>query len=43
MSTAQVSDGVLTAHPYLKGKQLRQIKGKHGAPLGETEMENATG
>jgi hypothetical protein len=29
-------------HPTLKGKQLRDIKGKHGAPLGETIMENAT-
>ena len=33
---ANASDGTLTAHPYLKGKQLRDIKGKHGAPLGET-------
>jgi signal transduction histidine kinase len=39
---ANASDGILTAHPYLKGKQLRDIKGKHGAPLGETEMENAS-
>ena len=39
---ANVSDGTLTAHPYLKGKQLRDIKGKHGALLGETEMDNAT-
>src|SRR5271168_2202721 len=40
--SANVSDGILTAHPTDKGKQLRDIKGKHGAPLGETEMENAT-
>ena len=39
---ANASDGIFTAHPTLKGKQLRDIKGKHGAPLGETEMENAT-
>jgi hypothetical protein len=25
-----------------KGKQLRDIKGKHGAPFGETIMQNAT-
>ena len=39
---ANASDGIFTAHPTLKGKQLRDIKGKHGAPLGETIMENAT-
>ena len=38
---ANASDGIFTAHPTLKGKQLRDIKGKHGAPLGETIMENA--
>src|SRR3974377_2580730 len=38
---ANASDGIFTAHPMLKGKQLRDIKGKHGAPLGETIMENA--
>ena len=32
---ANASDGIFTAHPTLKGKQLRDIKGKHGAPLGE--------
>ena len=31
---ANASDGIFTAHPALKGKQLRDIKGKHGAPLG---------
>ena len=25
-----------------RGKQLRDIKGKHGAPFGETIMQNAT-
>src|SRR5215467_81842 len=39
---ANTSDGIFTAHPTLKGKQLRDIKGKHGAPLGETIMQNAT-
>jgi hypothetical protein len=40
---ANASDGILTAHPYgNKGKQLRDIKGYHGAPLGETIMQNAT-
>jgi hypothetical protein len=40
---ANASDGIITAHLYgNKGKQLRVIQGKHGAPLGETIMENAT-
>ena len=40
---ANASDGIVTAHLYgNKGKQLRDIKGKHGAPLGATIMENAT-
>jgi hypothetical protein len=40
---ANASDGIITAHPYgNKGKQLRDIEGKHGAPLGETIMQNAT-
>jgi Single Cache domain 2 len=40
---ANASDGILTAHPYgYKGKQLRDIKGYHGAPLGEMIMQNAT-
>ena len=40
---ANASDGIITAHPYVnKGKQLRDIKGKHGAPFGETIMQNAT-
>jgi hypothetical protein len=29
---ANASDGIMTAHPTLLGKQLRDIKGKHGAP-----------
>ena len=40
---ANASDGIVTAQPYMnKGKQLREIKGKHGAPFGETIMQNAT-
>jgi Single Cache domain 2 len=40
---ANASDGILTAHPYgYKGKQLRDIKGYHGAPFGETIVQNAT-
>ena len=40
---ANASDGIMTAHPYgQKGKQLRDIKGYHGAPFGETIMQNAT-
>ena len=31
---ANASDGILTAHPTLKGKHLRDITGKHGAPVG---------
>src|SRR5215471_12838408 len=38
---ANASDGIMTAHPTLLGKQLRDIKGKHGAPLGETIIQNA--
>ena len=40
---ANASDGIVTAQPYRnRGKQLRDIKGKHGAPFGETIMQNAT-
>ena len=40
---ANASDGIVTAQPYMKGcKQLRDIKGKHGAPFGEKIMQNAT-
>src|SRR4029079_14023203 len=38
---ANVSDGVLTAHPYLKGEQLQDIKGKKGFPLGKEILQNA--
>jgi hypothetical protein len=40
---ANASDGIVTAQPYMnRGKQLRDIKGKHGAPFGETIMQKAT-
>jgi hypothetical protein len=38
---ANASDGILTVHPTNKGDQLRDVKGKHGAPLGQTIMDNA--
>jgi hypothetical protein len=38
---ANASDGILTAHPYLKGEQLQDIKGKKGYPLGKEIMQNA--
>src|SRR5262245_23533693 len=40
---ANASDGIITATPYWnRGKNLRDIKGKQGAPFGETIMQNAT-
>jgi signal transduction histidine kinase len=39
---ANASDGILTAHPYLKGEHLQEIKGKKGYPLGQEIMQNAT-
>ena len=39
---ANASDGVLSAHPYLKGEHLQDIKGKKGYPLGQEIMKNAT-
>jgi hypothetical protein len=39
---ANASDGVLTAHPYLKGEHLQDIKGKKGFPVGQEIMRNAT-
>ena len=40
---ANASDGIVTAQPYKnRGKQLRDLKGKQGAPFGETIMQNAT-
>jgi len=39
---ADARTGIMTAHPSLKGQQLRDIKGKKGYPLGKEIMENAT-
>jgi Cache domain len=36
------SDGIVTAHPWNKGKQMREIFGKKGYPLGQEMMEKAT-
>ena len=43
VSCANASDCIVTATPYWnRGKQLRDIEGKRGAPFGETVMQNAT-
>ena len=39
---ANASDGIVTAHPTMKGKQLRDILGKKGFPLGQEMMQKAT-
>ena len=39
---ANASDGILTAHPKLKGKQLKGLKGEKGFPFGKEIMEKAT-
>jgi signal transduction histidine kinase len=39
---ADATTGIMTAHPSLKGEQLRDIKGKKGYPLGKEIMDNAT-
>ena len=39
---ANASDGVLTAHPHLKGEHLQDIVGKKGYPLGKEIMQKAT-
>ena len=38
---ADATTGIMTAHPSLKGQQLRDIKGKKGYPLGKEIMDNA--
>src|SRR5689334_11447317 len=38
---ADTSTGIMTAHPSLKGQQLRDIKGKKGYPLGKEIMDSA--
>ena len=42
VSCANASDGVVTAHPYLKGEHLGEIKGKKGYPVGQEMMQKAT-
>jgi|SRR5688572_3767978 len=39
---ANASDGVITAHPYLKGEHLQDIVGKKGYPVGKEIMQTAT-
>jgi signal transduction histidine kinase len=39
---ANASDGIITAHPALKGKNIRDIKDKDGKALGEEMMKVAT-
>ena len=39
---ANASDGIVTAHPTMKGEQLRDILGKKGFPLGQKMMQKAT-
>jgi single cache domain-containing protein len=39
---ANASDGVITAHPDLKGEHLQDIVGKKGFPVGKEIMQNAT-
>ena len=38
---ANASDGVLSAHPHLKGEHLQDIVGKKGYPLGKEIMTKA--
>jgi signal transduction histidine kinase len=38
---ANASDGILMAHPALKGEELKNIKGKKGYPLGQEIMRKA--
>jgi hypothetical protein len=39
---ANASDGVVTAHPSIKGEHLQDIVGKKGYPVGKEIMQNAT-
>ena len=38
---ANASDGIITAHPALKGQNIREIKDKNGKALGEEMMKVA--
>ena len=42
VACANASNGVVTAHPYLRGENLQDIKGKKGYPLGQEMMQKAT-
>lgn len=42
VACANASDGIVTAHPTMKGKQLKDILGKKGYPLGQEMMQKAT-
>ena len=42
VACANASDGIVTAHPTMKGKQLRDILGKKGYPIGQEMMQKAT-
>jgi hypothetical protein len=42
VSCSNATDGLVMAHPYLKGEHLQDIKGKKGYPLGQEMMQNAT-
>ena len=42
MFCANVGDGILTAHPALKGTKIQTIKDKDGKALGEEMMKIAT-
>src|SRR5262245_65901340 len=39
VSCANATDGLSTAHPYLRGEHLQDIKGKEGYPLGQEMMQ----
>ena len=39
---ANASDGVLTAHPYLKGEHLQDVKDTKGSSFGQEMMRTAT-
>ena len=40
--SANASDGILTAHPVLKGELLTDIKDKKGSPFGQEMMRTAS-
>lgn len=39
---ANAGDGIITAHPALKGQNIRELKDKSGKALGEAIMKAAT-